>query len=421
MINTVTSMKSVRWGGDTNFKPTTFTPQQLIQHLEGMKGQLLWCECLSQRNLPKSTVTRLYIDRDLKRDSCEYSESERLEDFKMCMEKLNNSFGECDWAISQRHGYNQDKNLHCISWHFVCLDLYIQYTDTPFLLEQKGLDNIFDTAVYKVSEQLWQLPWCHKTTKDKRILTPINFKNKLAYHFVQNTENANDSNTIKIKIDECDHVKKRMKMQHIQPKDVNYTENKQVNRLQVLLKNVAKDTSSRWYKSDICDNIETHYYKTVGQRMCYVSQNEIHKSNNFVLNIRKGFVYYKCMSKECVRLEPRILGEVTKDTLVSKLIEHNTEIFDTNDLLMYKNAINDKLKVMMLQPKNTNDIVQQIVKQSANEIVKLLNKYFVYTSDTELVQFDINKSTSKKVKYTDFPEIKLEFSIWMKHPNKRVV
>ena len=171
-MNVIESMKTSRKYND--FKPKIFTPHQLTTQLETHKNTLMLCEYLSQNQFPDKTLTKMFVDRDLKRVSEKYSDSEIQDDYKFCQSKLYDAFGECEWAISQRHGFNVDKQAWCISWHFVCLDLFVDYTRIPILLEQKGLSSIFDVAVYKSSEQLWQLPWCHKTPTDKRVLTPIN-------------------------------------------------------------------------------------------------------------------------------------------------------------------------------------------------------------------------------------------------------
>ena len=103
MVFVIESMKSQRWSSNVQFKPEEFTIQELSEKLNENKGKFMYCECLSERHLPHNTITKLYIDRDVKREDCEFSDEEIQKDFEMCKAKLDASFGECEWAISQRH------------------------------------------------------------------------------------------------------------------------------------------------------------------------------------------------------------------------------------------------------------------------------------------------------------------------------
>lgn len=434
-MNIIESMKSKRWGCDPNFKPKSFNSKDLVSHINENKP-LMWCECLSERHYPDQIITKLYLDRDLKREEQPYNELEKQKDFELCLEKINKAFGDCEWAMSQRHGYNPDKNLHCISWHFVCLDLFIEYTQIPLLLEQKGLDDIFDTAVYKSSEQLWQLPWCHKTPTDKRILTPINYKVQFQNHFIQCTSPPDPVNIIKIEVKE-EHKRKKAKTYHSpETTEISFnssSDSKKIAKLQNLLEKVAKDTTSQWYKQEIQENgNETHFYKTKRVRTCWVCPNEKHKSNNFVLNIRGNKVYYKCMSKECIKLMPRCLGIIESNSSIPKLEETNEWLLDTNDILLFRNAINQLLSEQMMMPKScSQEQVKKINKQSADTLVKLLNKFFVCVLNgihSEIIMIEYSESTGQVKKYTrttykticnHYADIKMELDIWHKHPNKR--
>ena len=384
---TIESMKTPRWGNNPNFKPRTITPQELSVVLNNNKGKYLWCECLSQHHL-KNNITKLYFDRDVKRKDKNYNENEIQNDYKMCKEKLKSAFGECDWAVCQRHGYNKEKEIYCISWHFVCLDLFIDYTKIPILMMQKGLDNIFDNAVYKSTEQMWQLPWCCKTVKDQRVLTPINYMKDISRHFLQDIQNQNNNNTIIIE----EHKRKKMKTSNTQINNVCFFKNKNVKMLQKMLKNTANDELSTWYKSTKQDNgDETHFYKTQNCRVCYVSPNEIHKNNNFVLNIRNNQVYYKCMSKECVGLMPKLLGVIEIQSIVPKINE--SSYFNQNDLITYRQEIN----ILLSDLKNINKI-KQITLSSNQCIIEYFNKYFTGENiDNVKMEFQIWKK-SKQVK-----------------------
>ena len=65
MINTITSMKTPRWGTLVDFQPNTYTPQMLSKTLEEHKGKYLWCECVSAQHL--NSLTKLYFDRDVEK------------------------------------------------------------------------------------------------------------------------------------------------------------------------------------------------------------------------------------------------------------------------------------------------------------------------------------------------------------------
>ena len=371
-------MKAMRWGSDASFEPNKYQENDLVQKLEQNKGKFMWCECLSEKHLNNNTMTKLYLDRDVKRESHPYSEQEIKDDLKLCISALEKAFGDCDWAISQRHGFNPDKQMHCISWHFVNFDMFIHYMQIPLILEQKGLDDIFDTAVYKSSEQLWQLPWCHKTQSDKRVLTPYSYTKNIRCHIIQDTSNQNDSNTIKV---ESSHMNKKRKLSSMSStKEVTFSKNKKVEKLQKMLAKIAKDTTSTWYKCDIQENgDESHYFKTQRVRDCFVTKGENHNSNNFVLNIRGNKVYYKCFGCKCINSASKVLGFIeTQDHKMPKLEEECEWKLDTNDLLQYRKQINKLMSDWLLTSQSTaKDELSKITHSSSNCIVKLLNKYFV--------------------------------------------
>lgn len=378
MINTIVSMKTPRWGTFVDFQPNTFKPHILSQYLEEHKGEYLWCECISAQHL--KNLTKLYFDRDVKRKEMSFSKEEIEDDYEFCMKKLQETFGDCEWAISQRHGYNNDKQLHCISWHFVCVDLFIEYHTIPELMKQKGLDKIFDNAVYKHSEQMWQLPWCKKTHTDTRILTPTNNTTQLHNHFIQETSHANKENTIIIK-----ETKKR-KIMHKQ--EVAFHKNERVQELQELLQNKARDTSL-WYKSCVQDGNETHFYKTQQVRRCFVSLDEEHTSNNFVLNINKGNVYYKCMSKECVHKKGKFLGKLKSFQDIPKMKDSHQ--FDQDEIIEYRNRINEKLLVC-----SSNEEIKKISKIYKSEIHKYFEKLFDETCEKDRIMQEYHMYSKMK-------------------------
>ena len=428
MINTIESMKTPRWSTHQTFTPKTFSPHELSNILQENKGKFMWCECLSERHLPNNKLTRLYIDRDLKKQT-QPTNDEIQNDYNLCKSKLLEAFGECEWAISQRHGFNKDKNTHCVSWHFVCQDLFIDYTQIPFLLEQKHIDDIFDTAIYKSSEQMWQLPWCHKTVNDTRVLTPVNYTKKLEKHFIQSISSANSSNTIVIKEE---HQHKRTKYTHSQSTTF-HSKHKNTDKLNRLLEKQAKDTTSTWYKAETQENgNETHYYKTQRVRCCFVTPGEKHTSNNFVLNVKGNKVYYKCMSKECIHIKARCLGEINENTSIPYFKETNEWVLDTNDFIRYRRIIDERLTKCLFMPK---DIMQgelkKITTKSHSETTHILNK-FIVSNETQGTRGDIilitytNDGTISNESPTTFEsilnhyaDIKTELNIWYKHQHKR--
>ena len=301
-----------RWGSKDEYVPTYISENDMKMKLVRDNG--MYCELLSVKHLPDQRVVKLYIDRDVKRAHTKFSKDECDEDLKVCLTALNVAFPGCEWAICSRHGFNPDKGVYCISFHFVAQSVFVKYDQIPYLLQKHKLDSLFDMLVYKPHEQLWQMPLCHKTAKDKRVLLPITFKDNLSAHFIQvdnkkckpetvctdtglfHTSVCSNKKPVR-NVNTSTHTK--------QPVDEN---DKNVQKLNKLLEYYAGDKDSKCYRKS--DN--SYYYKTCKQngRMCWVNEGEFHVSNNFVLSIFEptGGAYYKCMSKECIRTKGKLLG-----------------------------------------------------------------------------------------------------------------
>ena len=291
MVYITHNMRESRWSSNTNYKPEQMSVLKLNKLVNA--DTLTLFEILSEKHLGNA-VTKLYLDRDVKRDS-QFSKSEEEHDLSVCVKALLHAFGnEHDWAISSRHGYSNAKKCYCISYHFVCQDIHLSYFTIPDLLTAKGLNNLFDMTVYKRSEQLWAIPFCMKSQNDTRILKPLNYTDTISAHIVQLESQSPTPHTpsptkcTKVIQTKCIHQNK-----------VTSDESIMID----IIRRCAKDYKSVLHKSDA----NWYYFKTKGVRKCVVTANETHVSNNFVLTLKNGAVMYKCFSSECIHKPPRFI------------------------------------------------------------------------------------------------------------------
>ena len=293
MVFVTRSLNTRRWVCDNNYIPENLTIDEIKNEMNG-RGQMF--EVLSKKHLYDNRITRIYLDRDCK-SKTPFTAKNEQDDYNMCMETLRKAFGnEALWATSTRNGYNAEKNMYCISYHFVCLDIYIDYTSIPILHENKGIDTLFDTAVYKPADQLWGMVNFTKTPNDPRMLIPITYKDDKSAHIIQ-VLHPDSSKIICIESKKTQLLHKKSISYNINEMYTCADQSKYIYLLNFILKVVCKDNNSVFYKQY---KINAYYYKTVRERICVVTPNEVHVSNNFVLFIENnGDIRYRCFSKEC--------------------------------------------------------------------------------------------------------------------------
>lgn len=361
----VKSMRSKRWSQNEKFTPLIIRPNSIqkafIPPITSSNSHTYYnqyCEVLSSVYLPKNTKVKLYLDRDLKRTSHMYDQDEIQADYEKCKQSIIQAFGADCWntvACSSRHGYNKDKKKYCISFHFVLNAFCIQYIHIPELLKSKGLNELFDLNVYKESEQLWQVPWCVKTHTDQRILKPMNFVHALHMHLIHCLVDSEDlvdlslssistpTPTSTYSVSKSTSLTSPHPSIKATPRDELWNQfvktstpdpiltarvskqelinkEKQVSDLLKRKHGDVQSTCTRCQIRSNGNNVSVNYLfknNPKSGRTCYVTENEKHISNNFVLNLcvyqNQIQVYYKCFSSECIHKKAKLLGDLKVD------------------------------------------------------------------------------------------------------------